>query len=158
MTLSQPLTIGVISDTHGILRPQAVEALAGVSEIIHAGDIGKLEVLTELQAIAPVSAVRGNVDRGEWANSLPRSAVITLGGDLFYLLHNLNDLDLDPAAAGFAGVIHGHSHQPEIYYKKNVLYLNPGSAGPQRFAYPVGVARLTRLSTGWEAQLIQLPG
>lgn len=157
MAHSSPLIIGIISDTHGLLRPQAVKALTGVSEIVHAGDLGSPEVLVALQAIAPVNAVRGNVDRGAWADTLPRTSVVNLGGDLFYILHNLNDLDLDPAAAGFAGVIFGHSHHAETYYKKNVLYLNPGSAGPQRFAKPVSLARLVRLSTGWDVELIEFP-
>lgn len=132
--------VGVISDTHGLLRPEAKAALQGCDAIIHAGDIGKPEVLTELEAIAPLTAIRGNVDK--WAASLPDTEVIELEGRCLYILHDVNELDLDPRAAGFDAVISGHSHKPRIEHSEGVLYLNPGSAGPRRFKLPVAVARL----------------
>ena len=132
--------IGVISDTHGLLRPEAVEALQGVSLILHAGDVGKPEILAQLGAVAPVKAVRGNVDRGGWAQQLPVTEVVEVGGVFFYMLHILDDLDLDPVAAGFRVVIFGHSHKPSQEEKKGVLYLNPGSAGPRRFKLSVSLA------------------
>ncbi len=137
------MQIGVISDTHGLLRPEAVRALEGSERIVHAGDVGDPEILKELERIAPVSAVRGNVDRGALAQSLPATEVVTVGGVDLYVLHILEDLDLDPAAAGFAAVIYGHTHKPSSTVRNGVLYLNPGSAGPQRFTLPVTVARLT---------------
>ena len=136
------LRIGVLSDTHGLLRPQAVEALKGVSLIIHAGDIGAPEILESLGRIAPVRAVRGNTDRGEWARALPSTEVVEVGEVQLYVLHDLHTLDLDPGAAGFAAVIFGHSHRPFLERKDGVLYLNPGSAGPRRFTLPVCLAYL----------------
>jgi putative phosphoesterase len=147
---------GVISDTHGLLRPEAKAALAGVELIIHAGDVGRPAILDELRQIAPVVAVRGNVDGGSWAEALPLAEVVTVGGRLIYLLHDLQALDVDPAAAGFAAVISGHSHQPEINEKDGVLYLNPGSAGPRRFTLPVTLARLSASGQGLEAKIIDL--
>ena len=132
--------IGVISDTHGLLRPEAVEALRGVSLILHAGDVGKPEILAQLEEVAPVKAVRGNVDRGEWAQKLPMTEVVEVGGVFFYMLHILEDLDLDLVAAGFKVVVFGHSHKPSQEVKRGVLYLNPGSAGPRRFKLPVSLA------------------
>ena len=134
--------VGVISDTHGLLRPQAIAALAGVGHIIHAGDIGAPEVLAALGEIAPVTAVRGNNDRSPWASELPESTAVEVGDAWLYVLHDLHELDLDPGAAGFAAVIAGHSHQPCIEKRTCVLYVNPGSAGPRRFKLPVAVARL----------------
>ncbi len=134
--------IGVISDTHGLLRPEALEALRGVSLILHAGDVGKPEILTQLEEVAPVKVVRGNVDRGEWAQQLPMTEVAQVGGVFIYMLHILEDLDLDPVAAGFRVVIFGHSHKPSQEVKRGVLYLNPGSAGPRRFKLPVSLALL----------------
>ncbi|MDX1649928.1 MAG: metallophosphoesterase family protein [Myxococcota bacterium] len=134
--------IGVISDTHGLVRPEAVEALRGCDRIVHAGDVGKPEVLEALAAIAPVTAVRGNVDRGAWAEELPATEVVEAGPHLLYVLHALDDLAIDPAAAGFAAVISGHSHAPGAQTRDGVLYLNPGSAGPRRFRLPVALARL----------------
>ena len=134
--------IGVISDTHGLLRPEAVQALRGVSLILHAGDVGKPEILDELREIAPVKAVRGNVDRGDWAQQLPVTEVVEIGDVFFYMLHILDDLDLDPVSAGFKVVVFGHSHKPSQEVKKGVLYLNPGSAGPRRFKLPVSLARV----------------
>jgi putative phosphoesterase len=148
--------IGVISDTHGLLRPQAVQALMGVELIIHAGDIGNPLVLASLAKIAPVHAVRGNTDRGEWAADLPRTRVVELGGRLIYILHELFSLELDPAAAGFSAVIFGHSHTPHLERKNGVLYLNPGSAGPRRFTLPVSLALLRVASSSLEAELVEL--
>jgi len=141
----QALTVGVISDTHGLLRPEAVAALAGVDQILHAGDVGTPDILTALKAIAPTTAVRGNVDHGVWATALPMTDVIRLGDLDVFMLHDLGALDLDPVVAGFAAVITGHSHQPKAEWKRGVLYLNPGSAGPRRFTLPVtlSILRLT---------------
>lgn len=141
-----PHLVGVIADTHGLLRPEAVTALQGVEVIIHAGDVGNPEVLAGLRQIAPVQAVRGNTDRGEWAQALPLTEVVEVGGARLYVLHELFCLDLDPRAAGLAAVIFGHSHRPHQESKDGVLYLNPGSAGPRRFTLPVSVA-LLRVNT-----------
>lgn len=134
--------IGVISDTHGLLRPSVVEALQGVSMILHAGDVGSPAILTALRKIAPVVAVRGNVDRDAWARRLKVREVVDLGGAACYLVHDIADLDLDPAAAGIKVVIHGHSHIPRVLERNGVLYLNPGSAGPRRFRLPIAMAYL----------------
>jgi uncharacterized protein len=136
-------TLGVISDTHGLLRPEAVAALTGVERIVHAGDIGDPEILRELGRLAPVSAVRGNNDRGGWAADIPETEVVEVGGVALYVLHDVHELDLDPRAAGFAAVIAGHSHQPRQEERDGVLYFNPGSAGPRRFRLPVSMGRLT---------------
>jgi putative phosphoesterase len=133
----------VISDTHGLVRPEAMAALRGVDRIVHAGDIGSPAVLAALAAIAPVAAVRGNNDRAPWAAGLPETEVVEVGPARLYVLHDLHDLDLDPRAAGFAAVISGHSHVPRQEERDGVLYLNPGSAGPRRFRLPVSVGRLT---------------
>ena len=135
--------IGVISDTHGLLRPQAVEALRGSVLIIHAGDVGRPEILDELRRIAPVVAVRGNVDRDAWAGRLPQSKIVEHDGVRLYVLHILEDLDLDPPTAGFHAVITGHTHLPKMETKDGVLYFNPGSAGPRRFDHPVSLGRLS---------------
>ncbi len=148
--------IGVISDTHGLLRPEAVTALAGVELIIHAGDIGNPQVLEALARIAPVHAVRGNTDRADWAADLPHTRVVEVGGILLYVLHELFTLDLDPAAAGFAAVIFGHSHSPHRERKNGVLYLNPGSAGPRRFRLPVTLALLRLQNNGLISEFIEL--
>jgi uncharacterized protein len=136
-------SIGVISDTHGLLRPEALDALSGSDYIIHAGDVGAPEILAELRAIAPVTAVRGNVDGGVWARALPQTEVLEVGGVSIYILHILSELDLKPEIAGFAAVIYGHSHVPKQETKHGVLYFNPGSAGPRRFNLPVTVGKLT---------------
>jgi uncharacterized protein len=149
-------TLGVISDTHGLLRPEAVAALAGVERIVHAGDIGNPDVLTALERIAPVSAVRGNNDRDAWAAEIPETEVVEIGDVSLYVLHNLHELDLDPRAAGFAAVIAGHSHQPRQEERDGVLYLNPGSAGPRRFKLPISLARLTITGTRVQAELVTL--
>ena len=136
------MKIGIISDTHGLLRPEAIERLAGVDHIIHAGDIGRPEVVSDLRKIAPVTAIRGNIDRGEWAAEFPHTALVKLGGRSIHVLHNLKELDLDPAVAGIDVVVSGHSHRPKITTVDGVLYLNPGSAGPRRFTLPIALATL----------------
>ncbi|RMH09015.1 MAG: metallophosphoesterase [Nitrospirae bacterium] len=136
------MVVGIISDTHGLVRPEALEKLSGVSLILHAGDIGTPEVLTALEAVAPVVAVRGNNDRGTWAEKLPATELVQVGAHWVYLLHELDRLDLDPSAAQISAVIYGHSHRPMAEYRKGVLFLNPGSAGPRRFTLPVAVACL----------------
>jgi uncharacterized protein len=136
-------TIGIISDTHKLVRAEAREQLRGVDLIIHAGDIGSLQVIEQLQEIAPVKAVRGNIDKGPWADQFPQDSVIEMGGATLYVLHNLSDIAIDPMAAGFQAVISGHSHRPKIDRKDGVLYINPGSAGPRRFKLPIALAMLT---------------
>jgi putative phosphoesterase len=137
------VVIGVISDTHGLLRSEAVEALHGSDYIIHAGDVGDPQILDKLAAIAPLTAVRGNVDHGAWAQKLPRTNVLEIGDTSIYVLHSIQELDLKPEAANFAAVIYGHSHIPKQELKNGVLYFNPGSAGPRRFKLPVSGGRLT---------------
>lgn len=134
--------IGVISDTHGLLRPEALKALEGVEHILHAGDVGKPSVLVALQAIAPVTAVRGNVDCEAWAERLPETAAATIAGRRVYMLHSLADLDIDPAQQNIAVVVSGHTHKPLIEWRGGVLYVNPGSAGPRRFTLPISVGFL----------------
>lgn len=134
------MRIGVISDTHGLLRPEGLTALAGVDAILHAGDVGDAGILEALRRIAPVTAIRGNIDTQGACARLPSTEWVELGGTTFYLLHDLRQLDLDPAAAGIDVVVSGHSHQPKIERRKSVLYLNPGSAGPRRFSLPITVA------------------
>ncbi|HXM62879.1 MAG TPA: metallophosphoesterase family protein [Terriglobales bacterium] len=133
----------MISDTHGLLRPEALAALEGSDYIIHAGDIGDPQILDKLATLAPVTAVRGNVDRGEWAQKIPATNILEIGEISIYVLHNLQELDLKPEVAKFAAVIYGHSHVPKHELKNGVLYFNPGSAGPRRFKLPVSVGRLT---------------
>jgi putative phosphoesterase len=137
------MRIGIISDTHGLLRPEAIKYLAGTDHIIHAGDIGAPEVIDGLRGIAPTTAIRGNIDAGEWAKDYPDTELIALGGRVFYVLHNLKGIELDPAAAGIEIVVSGHSHRPNIVTKNGVLYVNPGSAGPRRFKLPITLAFLT---------------
>ena len=136
------IVVGVISDTHGLLRPEAVSALQGSDVIIHAGDVGDSEILDRLREIAPTFTVRGNIDTSPWAQALPLTEVVEVGRAQFYVLHNLMDLGLDPKAAGFAAVISGHTHRPHVQVRNDVLYLNPGSAGPRRFTLPIAVARI----------------
>jgi putative phosphoesterase len=136
------LIVGVISDTHGLLRPEAVELLRGSEHIIHAGDIGASEIIPELEKIAPVTAIRGNVDTQVWARRFAETEVVELAGLHIYVIHDANALDLNPKAAGFAAVISGHSHKPKQEVKDGVLYFNPGSAGPRRFKLPISVGRL----------------
>ena len=142
MTHSKTI-IGVISDTHGLLRPEVKKLFSGVNLILHAGDIGAPEVLEELKQWAPVTAVRGNNDKGKWAERIPETEVVQVGSAYLYMLHDVKELDLNPTAADFQVVISGHSHKPSIDRRDGVLYLNPGSAGPRRFTLPVSVARLT---------------
>jgi uncharacterized protein len=149
--------IGVISDTHGLLRPEALDALAGSELIIHAGDVGDPNILDMLRTLAPVVAVRGNIDTGEWAGAFPETEWVEYGGASLYVLHDVNRLDLDPAAAGLRCVISGHSHQPSIRTTGGVLYLNPGSAGPRRFKLPITIARLYVTGEKIEAERIDLP-
>jgi putative phosphoesterase len=148
--------VGVISDTHGLVRDEALAALRGSDMIVHAGDIGSPDVLAQLQQIATTHAVRGNNDRDSWGLTLPLTEVVAVGGHHVYLIHDIADLDVDPAAAGFAAVIYGHSHKPLIEWRDGVLYLNPGSAGPRRFKLPIAVARITVLDQKLEAKLINL--
>jgi len=148
--------IGVISDTHGLLRPEAVEALRGVELILHAGDVGSPEVLDALQGIAPVVAVRGNNDKGAWAEELPAWEVAEVGVVFIYMIHDVKEIDLSPAAAGFQVVVSGHSHKPSVEERKGVLYVNPGSAGPRRFKLPISVARLTVSGETISAEVVEL--
>lgn len=150
------MLIGVISDTHGLLRPEALTALAGVEHILHAGDVGDPRILDALREIAPVTAIRGNIDQWGDCAELPATDVVELDGRLFYLVHSLTDLDINPAVAGVAAVISGHSHKPSIEQRNGVLYLNPGSAGPRRFNLPVTTALIRADEAGVEAQLVNL--
>jgi putative phosphoesterase len=152
------MVIGIISDTHGLLRLEALAALRGSHHIIHAGDIGAPEILDELATIAPVTAIRGNVDKAAWARKLPATEVVEIGGISIYVLHDLAQLDLKPEAAGFDVVISGHSHVPKQETKNGVLYLNPGSAGPRRFQLPVSVARITTRGGKIGAEILMLVG
>jgi uncharacterized protein len=140
--MNQPHVIGVISDAYGLLRPEAVQALQGSELIIHAGDVGKPKVLDELAKIAPVAAIRGNVDAGIWAQGLPQTRIVEFGEVRIYVIHNIDNLSIDAAAAGCAAVVNGHSHRPSSVQKNGVLFLNPGSAGPRRFDLPVSVTLL----------------
>ena len=142
MASHRSLTVGLISDTHGLLRPEAVEALRGSDFIVHAGDIGSPDILAALSDLAPLTAIRGNNDTDGWARRLPDTEVLAAGGISIYVIHNLADLDLDPAAAGFRVVVSGHSHRPGWRNKGGVLYVNPGSAGPRRFSLPVAAGQL----------------
>ena len=134
--------IGVISDTHGLLRPEAIAFLRGSDFIVHGGDIGHPGILDDLQSMSPVTAVRGNNDKGQWAGSLAHTQVLQVEGILIYVIHDISELDLDPAAAGFRVVVSGHSHKPKLHEQDGVLYVNPGSAGPRRFKLPVTVAEI----------------
>ncbi len=145
--------IGVISDTHGLLRPEALTALRGSHRIIHAGDVGSPKILEQLTTIAPVTAVRGNIDKDAWARKLPETEVFEIAGLSIYILHDLSKLDLRPQAAGFAAVISGHSHVPKQETRDGVLYFNPGSAGPRRFNLPVTLGRLVIASGGVRAEI-----
>jgi uncharacterized protein len=148
--------IGVISDTHGLLRAEAVETLRGAERILHAGDVGAPAVLEGLRKLAPVTVVRGNVDRGAWARGIPQSEVVEIGGISIYMLHILAELDLKPDVAGFAAVIYGHSHEPASEVRNGVLYFNPGSAGPRRFKLPVTVGKLVVESGKIRSQIVEL--
>jgi putative phosphoesterase len=149
------MKLGVISDTHGLLRDEALKALAGVDRILHTGDVGDPGILAALAEIAPVTAIRGNIDTTGACAQLPPTEVIELCGKLFYLVHSVHDLDIDPVAAGVAAVVSGHSHQPGIERRAGVMYLNPGSAGPRRFKLPISVALVT-LGDSVEARIVEL--
>ena len=140
--MSTPIRIGVVSDTHSLLRPEAVARLAGVAHIVHGGDVGSPDVLRALASVAPLTAVRGNNDNGPWAHKLPETARLEVGGVVLYVLHDLGELDLDPRAAGIAAVISGHSHKPDMHVRDEVLYFNPGSIGPRRFRLPISMGIL----------------
>ena len=152
------IQIGVISDTHGLLRPEALDVLAGSDHIIHAGDIGEPAILDKLADIAPVTAVRGNVDHGMWAQKIPEIKVLEVGGVSIYVIHNLQELDLKPEAAGFSAVVYGHSHVAKQEITNGVLYFNPGSAGPKRFVLPVTVGKLLIRNQELEPEIIELAG
>jgi len=154
--MSDAATVGLISDTHGLMRPQALTAMQGCDLIVHAGDVGKPEILDQLKAVAPVVAVRGNIDKGSWASQLPLTAVAKAGAVSIYVLHDIHELDLDPAAAGFQIVVSGHSHKPGRTERSGVVYINPGSAGPRRFRLPVTVARLDLRVSPWSVKFIDL--
>lgn len=151
------MTIGVISDTHGLLRPEAVAALLGADLILHAGDVGSPEVLDRLRAIAPTIAVRGNVDTAIWATALRLTEVVAVGGATVFMVHDRADVPATPAAAGYSVVVFGHSHRPMAETRDGVLFLNPGSAGPRRFTLPVTVARLTVVEGRCAAEIVPLP-
>jgi len=150
------MKIGVIADTHGLLRPEAVELLRGSEHIIHAGDIGSAEIIPALEKIAPVTAIRGNVDTQSWARRFAETEVVELEGLHIYVVHDANALDLNPKAAGFAAVISGHSHQPKQEMKDGVLYFNPGSAGPRRFKLPIRVGRLVIAEGKVSAEILEI--
>jgi len=150
------MKIGVIADTHGLLRPEAVELLRGSQHIIHAGDIGSAEIIPALEKIAPVTAIRGNVDTQSWARRFAETEVVELEGLHIYVVHDANALDLNPKAAGFAAVISGHSHQPKQEMKDSVLYFNPGSAGPRRFKLPISVGRLVIAEGKVSAEILEI--
>ncbi|MBB5060005.1 hypothetical protein HDF16_004739 [Granulicella aggregans] len=152
----QPFLLGVISDTHGLLRPEALVALAPAQHILHAGDVGNIEILEALSAIAPVTAIRGNVDLYGPCAELPETELVEVAGKLFYLVHSIHDLDISPSAAGVAAVISGHSHSPSIETRNNILYLNPGSAGPRRFQLPVTVALVAITPTTLDAKILPI--
>jgi putative phosphoesterase len=148
--------VGLISDTHGLLRPEAIAFLRGSDFIVHAGDIGDASVLKELKALAPLTVVRGNNDKGSWAEKIAETEVLHIGDVFIYVLHDLAQLDLDPVAAGFQVVVSGHSHRPSVEERDGVLYVNPGSSGPRRFKLPVAVAELEIAGHSVKAKLVEL--
>jgi putative phosphoesterase len=150
------MKIGIISDTHGLLRPEALEALAGVDHILHAGDVGNPDILDVLRELAPVTAIRGNIDTHGLCADLPATDVVELAGKLFYLVHSEHWIDINPAAAGIAVVVSGHSHQPSIENRAGVFYLNPGSAGPRRFKLPVTVAIVEVEEDDIKARIVEI--
>lgn len=150
--------LGLISDTHGLLREEAVRALTGCDLILHAGDVGAREILDSLKKLAPVIAVRGNVDEGDWAQALPLTEAVEAGPATIYMLHVLKELDLKPKASGYSIVVSGHSHKPVQEDKDGVLYVNPGSAGPRRFQLPVTVGRLDLHAKPWRVEFIDVSG
>jgi len=148
--------IGLVSDTHGLVRPEALEALRGCDLVLHAGDVGSSEVLQEFGRLAPVVAVRGNTDRGAWADGLPETEEVQVGTTWLHVLHEIDRLSIDPSAAGFDVVVYGHSHKPSVETRNGVLYVNPGSAGPRRFKLPVSVARLEIGTERIDAEILTL--
>jgi uncharacterized protein len=155
--LGDEILVGVISDTHGLLRPEAVASLKGTDLIIHAGDVGAPEVIDVLRNLAPTFVVRGNVDKAHWAGALPMTAHVEVGRLAFHVLHDISQLDLDPAAAGYAAVVYGHSHRPSIEMRAGVLFLNPGSAGPRRFNLPISLARVSVSGQQLRPEIVELP-
>jgi putative phosphoesterase len=155
--MGEAAIIGLISDTHGLMRQEALAALKGSDLIIHAGDVGKPEIIEQLRALAPVVAVRGNIDKGAWVSRLPATAVAEARSARIYILHDIQQLDLDPAAAGFNLVVSGHSHKSSRAEQDGVIYVNPGSAGPRRFRLPATVARLDLKKSPWTVEFIDLP-
>lgn len=151
-----PFVVGVISDTHGLLRPEALTALASVQHILHAGDIGNIEILNTLRKIAPVTAIRGNTDTHGPCADLPATEIVEIEGKLFYIVHSIHDLDISPSAAGISAVVSGHSHKASVDKRSGILYLNPGSAGPRRFELPVTVALVTIAADGIEAIVVHI--
>ena len=149
-------TVGIISDTHGLMRPEAIDALQGSDLIIHAGDVGTRAVIDRLRGVAPTFVVRGNIDKGDFGASLPMTELVEAGGLFFFVLHEISQLDLDPAIAGFAAVVFGHSHVPSMETRGEVLFLNPGSAGPRRFKLPVTVARVVVSNGEAHPDIVQL--
>ena len=148
--------VGLISDTHGILRPEAIRALHGSDLIVHAGDIGQAAILEVLRLVAPVNAVRGNIDKGVWAQTLPKNKAIEIDQVSVYVIHNIEELDIDPQAAGFKVVVSGHSHQPSIHERNGVIFVNPGSAGPRRFKLPVSLALMYVQDNSVHLELVAL--
>ena len=151
-------SVGLISDTHGLLRDTAIEALRGAELLIHAGDVGKPEVLTALRELAPVIVVKGNIDRQSWSSELPATATVRAGTATIYVLHDIKELDLDPLAAGFQIVVSGHTHKPSRVERSGVLYINPGSAGPRRFQLPTTVARLDLAAVPFNVTFVDVSG
>lgn len=152
----KPTRVGLVSDTHGLLRPEAIDFLRGSDFIIHGGDIGSDDLLRELDALAPITAVRGNNDRDRWADHIPYTQVLTAGDVLIYVLHDVSELDIDPAAAGYRVVVSGHSHRPSIAERDGVLYVNPGSAGPRRFTLPISAGELVITGRSVAPRLVEL--
>jgi uncharacterized protein len=148
--------VGLISDTHGLLRPEALAFLKGCDHIVHGGDIGRVEVFRELSALGPLTAVRGNNDNGAWAEQLAETELFKVGGVFIYALHDLSQLDIEPVAAGVQVIVSGHSHKPLVEQRDGVLYVNPGSAGPRRFRLPISVAELTITGQAVSARLVEL--
>ena len=156
MSTTQPIRVGLISDTHGLVRDEAVAALKGCQHILHAGDIDAPDVLVKLRELAPVTVVRGNNDRGSWAEAIPAYEVVEFGSVSVYLRHDESELDVDPRAAGFRVMMFGHSHQPRVETRDGVLFVNPGSAGPRRFKLPVAVGELLIVGDQVDARIISL--
>src|SRR4029077_12698735 len=155
---AREFVVGVISDTHGLLRPEALDVLRGSDMIIHAGDVGKPEVIDRLGEVAPLHVVCGNIDKGSWAAALPLTELVEIGDHRFFVLHDIAQLDVDPVAAGFAAVVSGHSHRPSIETRNGVLFLNPGSAGPRRFKLPITVTRVKTSGRHIRADIVDLGG